>query len=88
MVTFDNGDLVIRIPNAGTFEEWANLNAALFEAYYFAVKAYANGEGIGDDPFITLLLPLAKAMQGFGGKAMFAATKAIEAATVREEVGA
>lgn len=81
MVTFDNGDLIIRVPNAGTLEEWANLNAALFEAYYFAVKAYTSGDGIGDDPFITLLLPLAKAMQVFNAKAAFAATDAIKAVT-------
>ena len=87
MVTFDNGDLVIRVPNAGTFEEWVNLNAALFEAYHFTIKAYDKGE-VWNDPFITVLLPLAKAMQDFEAKAMFAATEAIEAATVREEVGA
>lgn len=84
MVTFDNGDLVIRVPHAGTFEEWANLNMALFEAYHFTIKAYDKGEVWGD-PFMTVLLPLAKAMQNFESGVMFAATDAIKAATVRKE---
>lgn len=84
MVTFDNGDLVIRVPNAGTFEEWANLNTALFEAYHFTIIAYDKGD-VCKDPFITVLLSLAKAMQIFSTDAMFAATEAIEAAMVGKQ---
>lgn len=89
MVTFDNGDLVIRVPNAGTFEDWLSLNAALFNAYDYTIQTvlYANGE-FGHNTHITYLRYLTAAMQSFTMGQMVAATDAIEAATVREEVGA
>jgi hypothetical protein len=89
MVTFDNGDLVLRIPNMGSFENYLSINAALFEAYDYTLQTvrYANGE-FKRDTCIVYLRYLASAMQDFEARAMFAATDAIEAATVREEVRA
>lgn len=86
MVTFDKGDLVIRIPNEGTFEGWLNLNAALFNAYDYTVQAVLCADSEFDcDTKIVYLRYLANAMQVFEPKATFAATNAIKAATVGKE---
>ena len=86
MVTFDNGDLVIRIPNEGTFEGWLCLNAALFNAYDYTLQTVIYAEGEFDPKTnITYLRYLANAMQVFQADAMFAATDAIKATTVGKE---
>lgn len=87
MVTFDKGDLVIRIPNAGSFEWWLNINAALFNAYDYTVQAVVCADGeFGRDTNIEYLRYLANAMQVFEASAMFAATNAMQAAMIGKGV--
>lgn len=79
MVTFDNGDLIIRVPRMGTFEQYLTLNAALFEAYDYAIRVVMYSDGLHPNTSITLLRGIADAMQSFSPSDCFAIDDALEA---------
>lgn len=89
MVTFESGDLVIRIPNKGSFEDFLSLNRSLFEAYGFALSALAtDSDGFSNSSFIFWLRYLADALNEFETPVMFAVDKTIKALEVRKDVQA